>query len=165
MSCDVGKAREGLENELWRRWSDWKAWKMSSTHWRMSCDVGKEREGLENELWRRWSDWKALPTSQLILQPIRCFTYATDHSPTLLSLLLPHRIFTYVTWRAAHAIMVFLWWASIFIVYPCLLVLLLPSPCTASFLSILVSLYCSWRPSVGCDYVKKFLLPIFISEN
>ena len=24
MSCDVGKATEGLENELWRRWSDWK---------------------------------------------------------------------------------------------------------------------------------------------
>ena len=24
MSCDVGEAREGLENELWRRWSDGK---------------------------------------------------------------------------------------------------------------------------------------------
>ena len=44
----------------------------------------------------------ALPTSQLILQPFRCFTYATAHSPTLLSLLLRHRIFTYVTWRATH---------------------------------------------------------------
>ena len=44
----------------------------------------------------------ALPTSQLILQPFRCFTYDTVHSPTLLSLLLPHRIFTYVSWRAAH---------------------------------------------------------------
>ena len=44
----------------------------------------------------------ALPTSQLILQPFRCFTYVTTHSPTLLSLLLRHRIFTYVTWRAAH---------------------------------------------------------------
>ena len=31
MSCDVGKAMEGLE-------------------WRMSCDVGKVTEGLENEL-------------------------------------------------------------------------------------------------------------------
>ena len=30
------------------------------------------------------------------------FTYVTAHSPTLLSLLLRHRIFTYVTWRAAH---------------------------------------------------------------
>ena len=45
----------------------------------------------------------ALPTSQLILQPFRYFTYVTAHSPTLLSLLLRHRIFTYVTWRAAHA--------------------------------------------------------------
>ena len=44
----------------------------------------------------------ALPTSQLILQPFRCFTYVTAHSPTLLSLLLRDRIFTYVTWRAAQ---------------------------------------------------------------
>ena len=44
----------------------------------------------------------ALPTSQLILQPFRCFTYVTAHSPTLLPLLLIHRLFTYVTWRAAH---------------------------------------------------------------
>ena len=44
----------------------------------------------------------ALPTSQLILQPFRCFTCVTAHSPVLLSLLLRHRLFTYVTWRAAH---------------------------------------------------------------
>ena len=55
------------------------------------------------------------PTSQLILQPLPRFTYVTIHSPTipllhlrhssfstLLSLLLRHRVFTYVTWRAAH---------------------------------------------------------------
>ena len=41
----------------------------------------------------------ALPASQLIIQPSRCFTYVTVHSTTLL---LRHRIFTYVTWRAAH---------------------------------------------------------------
>ena len=35
-------------------------------------------------------------------KPFRCFTYVTAHSPTILSLLLRHRIFTYVTWRAAH---------------------------------------------------------------
>ena len=45
----------------------------------------------------------ALPTSRLILQSFRCFTCVTDHSPTLLSFLLRHRLFTYVTWRAAHA--------------------------------------------------------------
>ena len=44
----------------------------------------------------------ALPTSQLLLQPFRCFTYVTAHSPTLLSLLLRLWLFTYVTWRAAH---------------------------------------------------------------
>ena len=45
----------------------------------------------------------ALPTSQLIHQPFRCFTYVTAHSSTLVLLLLCHGIFTYVTWRAAHA--------------------------------------------------------------
>ena len=45
----------------------------------------------------------ALPTSQLILQPFRCFTNITAHSTTLLSFLLRHRLFTYVTWRATHA--------------------------------------------------------------
>ena len=49
----------------------------------------------------------ALPTSQLILQPFCCFTYIIAHSPTLLSLLLHHRIFTYVTWRAAHELEIF----------------------------------------------------------
>ena len=44
----------------------------------------------------------ALSTPQLILQPFRCFTYVTAHSLTLISLLLRHRLFTYVTCRAAH---------------------------------------------------------------
>ena len=35
----------------------------------------------------------AFPTSQFILQPFRCFTYVTVHSPTLLSLLLDHKLF------------------------------------------------------------------------
>ena len=55
----------------------------------MSCDVGEVTEGLENE--------------QSSFQPFCCFTYVTAHSPTLLSLLLLHRLFTYVTWRAANA--------------------------------------------------------------
>ena len=33
------------------------------------------------------------PTSQLILQPFRCFTYVTVHSPNLLPLLLRHKLF------------------------------------------------------------------------
>ena len=169
MSCDVGKATEGLENELWRRWSDGKFGEWTVTQvkqrkvWRMSCDVGKATDWLENELWRRRSErrvgewtvtyvkqrkgrrmkmiwmmtkiytgqmWPkfsdirpnfpslhlrhssfsnpsgALPTSQVILQPFRCFTYVTAHTPTLLSLLLRHRLFTYFTWRAAHKWMV-----------------------------------------------------------
>ena len=84
------------------RWIKWRA-----------CDVGEAKEWLGNELWISVTS----PTSQLILQPFRRFTYVTahsptlpllhlldSHSPTLLSLLLRHRLFTYVTWRAAHAI-------------------------------------------------------------
>ena len=46
----------------------------------------------------------ASSTSQLIFKPFHRFIHVTAHSPTLLSPLLRHRIFTYVTWRAAHAI-------------------------------------------------------------
>ena len=72
-------------------------------------DVGEAKEGFQNEGFHlRHSSFSnpsaALPTSQLILQPFRCFTYVTAHSQTLLSLLLRHRIFTYITWQAAHAI-------------------------------------------------------------
>ena len=49
----------------------------------------------------------ALPMSQLILQPFHCFTYVTAHSPTLFSLLQRHRIFTYITWQAAHVLQPF----------------------------------------------------------
>ena len=44
-----------------------------------------------------------LSTSQIILWSFRCFTYVTADSPTLFSLLIRHRLFTYVTWRAVYA--------------------------------------------------------------
>ena len=45
------------------------------------------------------------PTSQLILQPFSRFTYVTAYSPTLPLLHLRHWLFTYVTWRVAHELM------------------------------------------------------------
>ena len=45
----------------------------------------------------------ALPTSQLILQPFRRFTYVTGHSTTLMLVDLRHWHFTYFTQRVAHA--------------------------------------------------------------
>ena len=74
----------------------------------MSCDVGEVTERLENEQSLHLvhnsfcNPFVALPTSQLILQPFRCFTHVTARSLTLLSLLLRHRLFPYVTWRTAH---------------------------------------------------------------
>ena len=38
--------------------------------------------------------FRTLPTSQIILQPFRCFTYITAHSPTLLLLHLHHSSFS-----------------------------------------------------------------------
>ena len=69
---------------------------------RSAHDVSKATDGLENELSRRWSDGKLGEWAELVLQAFRRFTHVTAHSPNLLSLLLRHRIFTYITWRAAH---------------------------------------------------------------
>ena len=44
--------------------------------------------------------------SQLILQPFHWLTYVTAHSPTLLLLLLCHRLFTYFTRRTAYGLLV-----------------------------------------------------------
>ena len=165
MNCDVGEATEGFKNELWRRSSDgrvgeWvvtyvkrlKAWIMSSAHSPSFQSLHLRHSWLSNpflalstsqlilqpfrcftyvtphsptllsfllrhsrahspsfqslHLRHSWlsNPSLALSTSQLILQPFRCFTYVTAHSPTLISLLLRYRIFTYVTWRAAHAV-------------------------------------------------------------
>ena len=95
MSCDVGEVTESFENqnELWRRWSDGKDGEWALLHLRHSSYSNPS---------------VALPMSQLILQPFRCFTYVTTHSPTLLSLLLRHWLFTYVTWRTAHEVCKFL---------------------------------------------------------
>ena len=72
----------------------------------MSCDVG-EQSSFSNPCHFTYvtsfsNPSVALPTSQFILQPFRCFTYVTIHSPTFLSLLLRYRLFTFVTLRAAH---------------------------------------------------------------
>ena len=94
--------------------------------WRMSCNIGKATEALHilqafrhftyvtadsltlQSLYQHHSSFSnpsvALPTSQPVLQPFRCFAYGTAHPPTILSILLRDRLFTYVTWRAAHVL-------------------------------------------------------------
>ena len=67
MSCDVGKAQEGLENELWRRWSDGIVSEWAELYLRHSSF---------------FNPTVASPTSQLILQPFSCFSYVTDSSLT-----------------------------------------------------------------------------------
>ena len=78
----------------------------------MSCVVGEMMESLDS-----FSLSVTSPTSQLIIQPFRRFTYVTAHSPTLPLLHLRHSSFSnpsfasptsqalhYVTWRAAHVL-------------------------------------------------------------
>ena len=67
-ACDVGEAKEGLKNELWRRWSEGK--------------VGE------------WAELIVIVIAELILQPFRRFTYVTVHSPTLPLLHLRHSSFS-----------------------------------------------------------------------
>ena len=92
MSCDVGKATEGLENELWGRWSDGKVgeWvQLILKHFRHFTYVTAH---FSNPSF-------AFPTSQLILQPFRSFSNISVTSPTsqLFLHLQPFRHFTYVS--------------------------------------------------------------------
>ena len=88
MSCDVGTATEGLENELWRRWSN----------------VTSPMSELILQAFSHFTYVTAhshspklsvtVPTSQLILQSFPRFTYVTTHSPTLPLLHLCHSSFS-----------------------------------------------------------------------
>ena len=60
----------------------------------MSCDVGEVAERLENEQSSFSNLSITSPTSQLIFQPFRRFTYVTAHSPTLPLLHLQHSSFS-----------------------------------------------------------------------
>ena len=57
-ACDVGEAKEGLKNELWRRWINGRVGEWTKYILEKMSDVGKATEGLENELWHSWSDGK-----------------------------------------------------------------------------------------------------------
>ena len=108
MSCDVGKATEGLENDLWRRWSDGRVGEWAELivivkaelilqPFRHFTYVTANSPTLPS-LYLSHSSFSnssvALPTLQLILQPFRRFTYVTAHSPTLPSLHLRHSSFS-----------------------------------------------------------------------
>ena len=107
MSCDVGKAREGLELIL-----------QVFSHFTYVTAHSDSPSFLSLHLHHSSfsNPFLALPMSHLILQPfysftyitahylsLRRFNYVTAHSTTLLSLQLCHRHFTYVTWRSALA--------------------------------------------------------------
>ena len=89
MSCDVGKVTEGMENELWRRWSDGNVgeWALFILQrFRRFTYVTSHSTTLLSLLLRH----RAL----LILQPFSHFTYVTAHSPILPSLYLRHSSFS-----------------------------------------------------------------------
>ena len=109
MNCDVSKATEVLENELWRRWSDRKVgeWtelididiysRAHSPNFHHFTYVTTHSPTLPS-LYPRHNSFSNLsiasPTSQLILQPFPRFTYVTTHSRTLPFLHLHHSSFS-----------------------------------------------------------------------
>ena len=94
MSYDVGKAAEGLENELWRRLrlilQPLHRFTYVTAHSPILPPLYPRQSSFSNPS-------AALPTSQLILQPFRCFTYVIGTSRTSQLILKPFRRFTYVT--------------------------------------------------------------------
>ena len=88
----------------WRRKSKRRVGEWSVTYvkqrndWRMSCDVGKAHSPIFPPLHLRHSSFSnpsvALPTSQIILQSFRCFTYVTAHSPIVPLLHVRHSSFS-----------------------------------------------------------------------
>ena len=60
----------------------------------MSCDVDEATESFDNEQSLFSNLSVASPTSQLILQPLRRFTYVRAHSPTLPLLRIRHSSFS-----------------------------------------------------------------------
>ena len=100
ISCDEGEVTESLENEqsrahsptlpsLYPRHNSFSNPSVASPTSQLILILQAFRS-----LHLRHSSFSspslALPTSQLILQPFRCFTYVTAHSPTLLSPLVRH---------------------------------------------------------------------------
>ena len=94
MSCDVCKTTEGLEHELWRRWSDGKVGELAE----LVGEVSRAQSPTYPSLYLRRSSFSnpsfASAMSQLILQPFRRFTYVAAHSPTFPSLYLRHSSFS-----------------------------------------------------------------------
>ena len=135
MNCDVSKPTEGLENELWRRWSNGSVveWVVTYVKWRNGCRMNRVRSYSHSRVHsptfqsfhlRHNSFSKpsvALPMPQLILQTFRFFTYVIGTSPmSQLILQLLHR-FTYITGHSTTLPLLllrhrhfayFTWWAA-----------------------------------------------------
>ena len=88
-ACDVGEAKEGLENELWAEFilQPFRHFTYVTAHSPTFPSLYLRHSSFSNPS-------VALPTSQLILQHFRRFTYVTAHSPTLPSLYLRHSSFS-----------------------------------------------------------------------
>ena len=85
-SCDVGKAAEGLQNKLWRRWSDVRVGEGGRATLLTSQALHLRHSSFYNPS-------ATSPTSHVFLQPFRCFSYVTAHPPTLPPLHLSHSSF------------------------------------------------------------------------
>ena len=84
-ACDVGEAKEGSENKLWRRWSNGRVDSLILQAFSHFTYVTDHSPTLPS-LYLRHSSFSnpsvASSTSQLVLQPFFCFSYVTGFSLT-----------------------------------------------------------------------------------
>ena len=83
-ACDVGEAKEGLENEQWRRWSDGKVGECAELQPFRHFTYVRAHSPTLSSLYPCHSSFSnpsvASPTSQFILNPFFRFSYVTSSS-------------------------------------------------------------------------------------
>ena len=79
-ACDVGEAIEGLESELWHRWSNGRIGEWPFHHFTYVTTHSQTLLSLYLHHSSFPNPSVASPTSQFILQPFFCFSYVTRSS-------------------------------------------------------------------------------------
>ena len=165
MSCNVGKATEGLENELWRRWSDGKVgkWALLILQAFHRFTYVTAHSQILPSLYLHHSSFSnpsvGSPTSQTILQPFFRFSYVRGSSltppsePRMLTNIWYEEWSMWPQFEAAGS-------------YPCTLIAVTPSAsliiCRVSCEFIMTPSLCTLTP---CDLHPFYVYIYIVSSN